>query len=297
MQTDRGEFYSFHPAVLLCYFLSVLLITMFTVNPVFLILSLTGSLTFCATLSRAKEFFKSLALSVPLFLLITITNPLFSHNGATSLFFLEGNAVTLEALLFGADIAVMVTAVVYWCRCITHVMTSDKILYLFGKAIPKLSLVLSMALRFLPLFLRQYKKILQVHKAMDANASKRLIGRIKTGLRVFSAVVTWSMENAMETAASMKARGYGIKGRSIFSAFRFTLRDGLMMAAVLLLDCLTAAGLIGGDTGFSFYPRVTPVLVTPLSILSYAAFGLCALLPFILEGEGAARWRYFRSRI
>ena len=95
----------------------------------------------------------------------------------------------------------------------------------------------------------------------------------------------------------MKARGYGIKGRSSFSVFRFTPRDGLMLTAVLLLDCMTAVGLAGGGTAFSFYPRVTPVSVTPLSILSYAAFGLCALLPFILEGEGAARWRYFRSKI
>lgn len=297
MNVDRGVFSSFHPAVLLCYFVSVMLVTMFTVNPVFLLLSLFGSLVYCAALSRVKEFCKGLAFSIPLFLLITITNPLFSHNGATPLFFIGGNAVTLEAVLFGADIAVMVTAVVYWCRCVSRVMTSDKFLYLFGKAIPKLSLVLSMALRFLPLFLRQYKKIYSVQKAMDINSAKRLTGKIKISLRVFSAVVTWSMENAMETAASMKARGYGIKGRSTFSVFRFTLRDGMMLAAVLMLDCLTIAGLAGSSTAFSFYPRITQASLAPLGIISYAAFGLCALLPFLLEGEGVIRWKYFRSKI
>ena len=176
-------------------------------------------------------------------------------------------------------------------------MTSDKFLFLFGKAIPKLSLVLSMTLRFLPLFLRQYKKIFKVQKAMDINVSKRLTGKIKASLRVFSAVVTWSMENAMETAASMKARGYGIKGRSTFSVYRFTLRDGIMLAAVLVLDCLTVAGLSAKYAAFSFYPRITQVSLAPLSIISYAAFGLCALLPFIIEGEGAIRWKYFRSKI
>lgn len=297
MNIDRGAFSSFHPAVLLCYFVPVLLITMFTVNPVYLLFSLAGGLVYCAALSHAKEFWKGLAFSISLFLLITVTNPLFSHNGATPLFFLGGNAVTLEAVLFGANIAVMVTAVFYWCRCVSRVMISDKFLYLFGKAIPKLSLVLSMTLRFLPLFLRQYKKIFIVQKAMDIDGSKRLAGKIKTGLRVFSAVVTWSMENAMETAASMKARGYGIKGRSTFSVYHFSRRDGMMLAAIMALSCLTAAGFSGRGAAFSFYPHITQVPLAPLNVISYTAFGLCALLPIIMEGEGMLRWKYFRSKI
>lgn len=89
-----------------------------------------------------------------MFLLVAVTNPLFSHNGVTPLFYLNGNPVTLEAFVYGAAIAVMVVGVMLWCRCYSAVMTSDKFLYLFGRAIPKLALVLSMALRFIPMFKR-----------------------------------------------------------------------------------------------------------------------------------------------
>lgn len=91
--------------------------------------------------------------------MIAVINPLFSHNGVTPLFFLNGNPVTLEAVLYGLDIAVMLVAVLYWFKGYNHVMTSDKFLFLFGRAIPRLALVLSTALRFVPLLKVQIRRV------------------------------------------------------------------------------------------------------------------------------------------
>lgn len=77
---------------------------------------------------------------------------------------MNDNPVTLEAILYGAGVSVMLIGIMFWCKCYNQVMTSDKFVYLFGKAIPKLSLVLSMALRFIPVFKSQMKKISQVQK-------------------------------------------------------------------------------------------------------------------------------------
>ena len=140
-----NTFASYHPAVLMLYFIAVLLIAMFTQNPVLLALALLGGVSFCTLLERPKDFLHNMAFYIPLFLMIAITNPLFSHNGVTPLFFLNGNPVTLEAVLYGLDIAAMLVAVMYWFKCYNHIMTSEKILFLFGKVIPKLSLLLSTA--------------------------------------------------------------------------------------------------------------------------------------------------------
>ena len=49
----------------------------------------------------------------------------------------------------------MLASVVLWFSSYNEVMTSDKFVYLFGRVIPALSLVLSMSLRFIPKFKAQ----------------------------------------------------------------------------------------------------------------------------------------------
>lgn len=89
-----------------------------------------------------KVFFFAM---LPSCLLMAIINPLFSHAGATMLFYMkDGNPVTLESILYGIGAGVMLAGVVSWFSVFNVVMTSDKFMYLFGKAIPAASLLLSM---------------------------------------------------------------------------------------------------------------------------------------------------------
>ncbi|MDD7394196.1 MAG: hypothetical protein PUG24_07370 [Eubacteriales bacterium] len=126
-------FGEYNPITLFIYFLSVIILTAFVQNPVIVCSALLGAVLFCATLSRRREIGSDAALYIPLFLLVAVTNPLFSHNGATPLFYLFGHAVTVEAFVCGAGLAAAVVAVMIWCKCLGKVMTGDKTLYLFGK--------------------------------------------------------------------------------------------------------------------------------------------------------------------
>ena len=285
----------YHPVTLMVYFLSVLLVSMFLWNPILLLSSLLGSACFCAVLQSRKETALDLAFYLPLFLMVTITNPLFSHNGVTPLFFLNGNPVTLEAFFYGAAIAVMVISVMLWCKCYSKIMTSDKFLFLFGRAVPKLSLILSMALRFIPLFRRQSRKVSRAQKAMGLYSSKSYVDRVRAGMRVLMALIGWSLENSMETAASMQARGYGLRGRTQFSLFRFSASDGVMLTLSVLLTGVTLFG--SGAIEFFFYPRVSALQSSIGACIVYAAFGLLCFLPLILEGKESIQWRYYKSKM
>ena len=290
-------FSSYHPAALLIYFLSVTVIAMFTAHPVLLAEALLGGVCLLAVLERRRQFFSNLLFYIPLFLMIAVTNPLFSHNGVTPLFFLNGNPVTLEAILYGADIAAMLVAVIYWCKCYSIIMTSDKFLYLFGKAIPKLSLILSMALRFIPLFKQQIKKVSAAQKAMGLYTSESMVDKMRGAIRVFSVMVTWSLENAVETGDAMKARGYGLKGRTHFSLFRFTRRDAMLLGGTLLLAAVVLTGTALGFVQYGFYPRLSGVGRTPLDLSIYLAFGVLCVLPFYIEIKENIKWNYFVSKI
>lgn len=296
MKPERA-FAQHHPAVLLGYFLAVLLVAMFVVNPVLQLCALGGGILFGAMLSRRQELPGDIGFYVPMFLLVSITNPLFSHNGVTPLFFLNGNPVTLEAFVYGAALGVTVIGVMLLCRCYQRVMSSDKFLYLCGRALPRLGLVLSMALRFVPRFKRQMRRVSAAQKAMGLYTSRSIVSRLQSTLRVLGAMVAWSLENALDTAASMKARGYGSGRRTQYSLFRFRAADGWLLGATLVLCGAVLAAVAAGQLRFYYYPRVSALPTSPGAIGGYVAFGGLSFLPFILEVKEALVWKYYVSRI
>lgn len=292
-----NAFSKVHPSVLMVYFIAVMSIGMFVTNPVTELLSLVGSILFCSVFTNAKEKKSDILFYIPLMLLITVTNPLFSHNGATPLFFMNGNPVTVEAIVYGAYIAVMIVSVMLWCKAYSQIMTSDKFVYLFGRILPKLSLVLSMALRYVPMLKRQAQKISRTQKAMGLYSAESRSDRIRSGASVFSVLIGRSLENAVETGKAMKARGYGLKGRTDYSDFIFRKTDFILLLLCVLLCGTTIAGVATGKLDFSYYPETAKIPAGVFSIVCYAAYGILSLLPSIFEAEEMIRWKYYRSRI
>ena len=184
----------------------------------------------------------------------------------------------------------MLLAVVVWFRCFGAVITSDKFLYLFGRISPSLSLLLSMAFRFVPRFRTHMQDVSRAQP--DAGGAQKLRGV----LLAFSATVTWALENAMETADSMKGRGYGLPGRTAFSVYRFTRRDGAALACLLAAGAMVIAGSLLGGTQFQFYPTLSGPLNAPFSLGVFAAFSLLCLFPLLTDLWEDLKWSYFLSR-
>ena len=154
-----------------------------------------------------------------------------------------------------------------------------------------------MALRFIPMFKRQLHKVSRAQKAMGLYSSKSLVDKFRSALRVFLAMISWSLENAIDTSASMKARGYGLPGRTRFSLFRFRAADGVLAAVSVLLLGLTLVGTAAGATAFDYYPRISELPLTPFAVAVYAAFGVLSFLPFIIEIREAFVWKYYISKM
>ena len=285
-------FQEHNPIAVAVYLLGVSGVAMFCPDPAILVISLTGAVMLFLHLNGTKGG-RSHLYTLGLFLLMAAVNPLVSHRGQTVLFVLNNNPVTLEAVLYGLAAAGMVVAVMYWFRCFTCIMTSDRLLYLFGALSPGLSLLLSMALRYVPLFGQQLRRTQQAQQAMGLYREDTLTGRARGRLQVFSVMVTWALENGVITADSMAARGYGCGRRTHFRAFRFTWRDGLLTALSLLLTA--AAFLAASRRQFAFYPALSAGPLTPLVLTGYAAYALLALLPLIINGKEALRWRCLQS--
>ncbi len=288
------RFADHNPVAVAVYFLCAAGIAMFTLEPVMLLLSFAGAMLTLGVTGLFRQWRMHLY-TAALFAVMALVNPLVSHHGVTVLFVLNHNPVTLESFLYGLAAGGMIVTVMYWFRAFTAVMTSDKLLYIFGSLSPKLALMLSMALRYVPLFTQQVQKVSQSQKALGLYKEDNLIDRMRGSMRVFSVMVTWTLENGIITADSMTARGYGTGKRTRFSIFRWTRDDVLLLVCSLLLAGVTLWGV--ADHTFTYYPAVTSSAVTARTICGFSAYGLLTWLPAIITGKEALKWHCLRSKI
>ncbi|MCQ4770006.1 energy-coupling factor transporter transmembrane component T [Eubacteriales bacterium SGI.150] len=294
---SRDAFSSYHPAVNFLYFGLVLFFTMCFLHPACLLLSLAAALRYAVCLNGRRAVRRSLRYLLPAALLAALINPAFNHQGATILTYLpSGNPLTLESIAYGLAAAALLSAVVTWFSCYTAVMTSDKFVYLFGRVIPALSLVLSMALRFVPRFQVQARAVSQAQRCVGRDVSDgSLLQRLRNGVTILSILLTWCLENALETADSMKSRGYGLPGRTAFSIYRLDDRD---QAALWWLGALGGYILsMWGAGGFAcrYFPTFRLAPRDGWSLSGLLAFGLLCLTPVIINRREDRQWTRLRS--
>ncbi|WP_242832443.1 energy-coupling factor transporter transmembrane component T [Desulfosporosinus orientis] len=277
------------------FFAVMLTFTMLFVHPVFLGLTLIPALIFSIILNGRKGLKFSLLFYLPMFLLVALANPLLNHRGRTVLFYFMDNPITLEAVLYGICSALSLIAVFAWFSCYNKVITADKFLYLFAKLSPAVALLITMTIRMTSKLKYQLKTITNVQHTIGLDHSTgNLRERIKKGMRVISILLSWSMEEAIETADSMKARGYGMKNRTTFALFKFDKRDGLLLALISLLAVLCLAGYILGYGTMQFYPSIKPLNLSPQAATLYLVFAVLGLLPIILEVRESWKWRSYK---
>ena len=283
------EFCNYHPLVLFLYFLSVILITCINLNPITVLIAFFLSFTFNAMLKGRDTFLKKLLIMPLMFLGMALINPAFNHRGSTILAYLpSGNPLTMESIFFGLIASGMVLSVILFFSCFNEVMTSDKIIYIFGRISPSLSLIFSMTLRAVPKFVRQFKEVSKVRKVMGKSPENR----IKSGISVMSGVTTWILEDAIETADSMKSRGYGLSGRTAYSTYSFTKRDKRAIIFLIILLLYVALGTSLGTMRFTCFPNIKFAEISIYSVSVFFAEFLLMSMPIVIEVTEYRKWKY-----
>lgn len=295
----KDTFSRCHPIINFLFFGLVIAYLMFIMHPVMLIISFLSALSYAIYLDSRKTVIFCLKFLLPTMLTAMIVNPAFSHEGITILCYLpSGNPLTLESILYGISASVMLGTSLLWFRCYTIIMTSDKFVYIFGKIIPALSLVLSMTLRFIPKFKAQFEVVRDAQYCIGKDISDgSIFSRLQNAVRIFSIMITWSLENAIETADSMKSRGYGLKGRTAFSIYRFDSRDKNILCCLLFCGIYLICGILAGGLKWRYFPSVKGVLAEPFTISFYIVYTLLCNIPVFINRKEDKIWRSLKSEI
>lgn len=278
-------FATLHVAVPLLYYGGVLLLSMCAVQPVLVALSLAAALTCSCALRGTKATLRGLAPQLPLALLITLANPLFTAQGSTLLLRVGPLAVYAESLLYGACMGMLLMAVFTWFACAGVSLGVDRLLGLGDGGLPTVVLMVSMVARLVPQLVRRGGQVVDAQRACQPDSASRGAAPY---LRASGVLVGWALEDSLQTADAMLARGWGAAPRrTTYARERWGVRDVVWL--VCLGVCLAGVGFLAwvATTQYAFYPTTTR-LVAWWGYVPYLVF---LLVPLWLELAERRRWR------
>ncbi len=294
-----NEFKSYHPSVNFLYFTAIFAFSVVITDPFCIVAELTCFLVGSTILGGRKRLIANAKYLTALAIVTVSINFAISHEGMTILGYLpSGNPLTFESLTYSIAAAGIFASVICIFQCFEKVMTSDKLMHVLGKISPSLSLVFSMVLRFVPLMKKRAKTIDSALKcSVESGGTNSAIGKIKHGIKVIFALMNSSLENAIDTADSMKCRGYGLPKRSAFSAFEFQKRDAVLGTAVIIFSSYTLAGIFSGALKFSYFPIVELKALTLYEISVRASYAALCFTPVFIEILEKIKWKKLKSKI
>lgn len=289
----------FHPLSMLAFIVSVLAVVLVINDPVMLLVSLFISLIYIFAFGGRTVFLRYILMTCICAAGVMLINPLVSHRGITVLFYLpDGNPLTLESVIYGAAAAVLISSTVNWFYTVSICFNSERIVYLFGRLSPRLALLLSLTLGFVPKLQRRLADIRAARSVVKRDFTQGRPGeRMKNAACIMSSLIGGALENSVDTADSMTSRGYASRRRTSFSPFRLYARDVVFI--LTQLSCL--AGIMyfyfSGKLDFSYYPTFSAAELTLSCAAAYILYAFMCSLPLIVCMKESIKWKFIRSGI
>lgn len=281
-----------HPAVNFIYFAAVIAGMILFQHPIFLVISFSCAFLYSIKRNGWKALLFNIAV-LPFVVAFALYYSSYTHFGVTVLEqnFI-GNNMTLESLVYGFVLGITVAGVCIWFSCVYSVFTTDKVVYLFGKVSPRLSLFLAILLRMVPRIKKEAKRINTAQRGIGRGVNHgNIFQRLRNCIRIFSMLITWTIESLSTASESMRSRGSSLRGRKAFSIYRFDNRDRAYVIGVFACLTITLMGVMLKQMDMQYDPRIVFPAITPLSWMFFAGYGVLCLMPLALE-----LWTEYRFR-
>ena len=331
------ELTSIHPGVYLLYYFIMVLFAFIFSDPYFVVTFLVLILILIALQGVSSELKNIMKLFIPLSILIMILNPLLNRTGAHKIYLWSNFFITYEAIAYGVLMSLALLIVILVFSSYNRSVSYQEMLYIFSKKLPIISMIIVMALRFIPLINSRAIEVQKLNNlknngiesddetdinkdSYDSNCSNKIdmdefnsnintdydskfINKLKSNKRVAAIIkeaktlgkimgitVSWSLEESMFTAKSMKARGYNATERTSYLSYKFGSADYAFIALIIVTVGIIIIGLLKGVGMINIYPSIDFKFSDLPFNIYYLAF-IVFLLPLIyLEIKERILW-------
>lgn len=290
----ESAFHRYHPYVSFFYYICVGILGLFLNHPLFLFVACL--LLIAVNYSHgSKDVLKRLPMLIVSAFVIVLLNMFLVSKGEHVLFSIYGRSITTEATMFGIVMALSIILILLLFISFNNILNGNKFLFIFSRFLSRTAFLVMLAIRFVPLLKKRLEEITDVQRIKGLTISSgTLKQRCQNGMTLIQILLTWSLEEAIETADSMKARGYGIGNRSSYIPYKMTYRDRVCL---LVLGSLLIICLVGGFFGYgriNIYPAISSLQLTWMEwLLMINAFILLSF-PLLVEGREQLRWKSYQ---
>lgn len=281
------RFSKYNPKAAFSFFLTEILLTIIVFNPIMLAVSFFSALVYKLKLEGRHALIYLFKFILPLVIFVALFNFVFSHYGMTVLFVFRDMNFTLESLFYGFTQGLLLGSVIMWFSCYSSVVTAERFIAVFGRIMPNTAIVFSMVLSFIPRLRKNAAEISDARQLINTE------NKLKKSIDNFSALITMTLEQSIETADSMKARGYN-KGRSTYAKYRFCLKDLFLILFTVLTGILILVLKGLGRFDFLFDPIIK---MQGFSVWAVIVFAVFSLIPVIIDFTEDMRWFYLKRKI
>jgi energy-coupling factor transport system permease protein len=255
--------------------------TLLLFHPLVLLALLVGVLCAGAGAGVGRLLARSMRTGAIVWLPIVLVNVLVSREGVTVFArlgelgpFGQGN-LTVEALVYGAVIALKVTLLILITTLASLAVDPDELLRILRRLSFRSALTASLATRMIPVLAADAQRLAEAQRTRPDGPPPGARGRVA----LLRAVISGSLDRAMDVAATLEVRGFASASRAPRQARPWSRHDFAFLASAVAVLALAICGRLAGAASFDAYPELhAPVSVGTLVLCA----GLIAavVLPF-----------------
>ena len=235
-----------HPAPVFVHLALVMILTMLVKNRAVLALSLAAGLLTQTLHEKSKQKPCS---GICFFRADNHPQPAFQSERLTTLY-IGRLRITEEALLAGLDIALMILAVIQWFILFNHCFPQTNSSTFSERAAEHRPACFDgIAIRFPSSQSRG--RIGQAQRLWACMG--RFFNRVKSRMKTFVALISWSLENALDAALAMRARGFGSAKERITDPIASGERSRVLIVSISAFIICHLSALRGFGGGLFFF--------------------------------------------
>jgi energy-coupling factor transport system permease protein len=233
----------------------------------------------------SRELRRAALFAVPLAVAVAVINALVAHDGLTvivrlgQLPVLGHTDITAEATAYGAILGLRAVALVLCGALFTTAVDPDEVLKLCRRVSFRSALTATLATRMVPVLARDARRL--------ADAQRCRPGRPPTRVQLMRVATTGMLDRALDVAAALEIRGYGVARRAPRTGKPYSRHDLEFAASAAAIAALALCARVLDLTPFQAYPALH--VGTGAGTLALAAGLIAATLVAFADRRGIER--------
>lgn len=258
-----------HPRALAAWSAAGLVVVLTSTNPLYRVLVILVALNVLLTLRRPDAALRPLFVAVGVACaLAVVLNTLLSHTGAHTLFTVPGEvpgvggAVTVEAVIYGVDVALGLAAAVLVVAPLSRVLHPHDLIDAFPAVLQRTAALTGAAVNLVPAVARNAVAISEAQRMRGTGGT-----RLRDWRAVAAPIVVSALDDSLQLAEAMEARGFGSGPRTRYATGRVGLQGALVILGAIAAAVLTiVARATGALPDWYPFPTATAPAIALLPV-------------------------------